>query len=105
MSYEETHTHTHVRTHIIQGVWQPRARLEIGRRVERQRGWRDHRKEKKRRDLGPHSRLGRPGRTNVFDSPEMNFPAVVTTAAKYVKPSLTVPRPARQRRIKYEKNT
>lgn len=44
------------------------------------RGKEKRREEKE--DLGLHSRLGRPGRTNVFDSPEMNFPAIVTTAAK-----------------------
>lgn len=48
------------------------------------------RKGEEKRDLGLCSRLGRPRRTNVFDSPEMNFP-VVTTAAKYVKPSLQSP--------------
>lgn len=48
-------------------------------------------KGKEKKNLGLHSRLGRPGRTNVFDSPEMNFPAVVTTGAKHVKPSLQSP--------------
>ena len=46
---------------------------------------------KERKDLGLHSRLGRPQRTNVFDSPEMNFPAVVTCGAKNVKASLQTP--------------
>lgn len=43
--------------------------------------------ERGERDLGVYSRLGRPWRTNVFDKAEMNFPAVVTTVAKYVNPS------------------
>lgn len=62
-------------------------------KARRERSIRDceeGRKGEEKRDLGLCSRLGRPGRTNVFDSPEMNFP-VVTTAAKYVKPSLQSP--------------
>ena len=88
-------THTHVRTHTKKNPGDMPAESKIGDwREERERGWRDRReewKEKEKRDLGLHSRLGRQGRTNVFDSPEMNFPAVVTTAAKYVKPSLQSP--------------
>ena len=45
------------------------------------------RRGEEKKDLGLHSRLGRPGWTNAFDSPEINFP-VVKTAAKYVKPFL-----------------
>lgn len=86
------YSHTCIHTHKIQGICQPRARPEIRGRVKarRERSIRDceeGRKGEEKRDLGLCSRLGRPGRTNVFDSPEMNFP-VVTTAAKYVKPSL-----------------
>lgn len=86
----------HAYTHKIQGMCQPRARQEIRGRVKvwKERSMRDcgeGRKRGEKRDLGLHSRLGRPRRTNVFDSPEMNFPVVVTTAAKYVLP--TVPRP------------
>lgn len=53
------------------------------------------RKGKKKKDLRLHSLLGRPERTNVFDSPEMNFPAVVATAAKCLQTLPTVPRPQR----------
>lgn len=89
-------SHTHVRTHTKKNPGDMPTKGKTGdwREGEREWGWRDRReewKEKEKRDLGLHSRLGRPGRTNVFDSQEMNFPAVVTTAAKYVKPSLQSP--------------
>lgn len=47
--------------------------------MERREKWG---KKEEKKDLELHSRLGRPGRTNVFESSEMNFPAIVTTAAK-----------------------
>lgn len=76
------------------------AKGKTGDRREGERKWRRREEEnggimegkgKEKKNLGLHSRLGRPGRTNVFDSPEMNFPAVVTTGAKHVKPSLQSP--------------
>lgn len=71
------------------------------RRMEGVKSWGG----KDKKDLGLHSRLGRPERTNVFDSPEMNFPAVVTTAAKFVKALPTVSRPQSQRQIEHETKT
>lgn len=85
-------------THKNPGVMSAESRTGNGREGESEEGEEDEgsgrgeeRKREEKKELGLHSRLGRPDRTNVFDSPEMNFPAVVTTAAKYVKSSLQSP--------------